>query len=68
MVFLTSCSKAPYERAAEHEKRADAYVQKEKLREAVIEYRNAARETPDNPALQWKLAKAALQVGDVSTA
>lgn len=65
--FLVSCSEAPSERAAKHERRGDGYVQQEKFREAVIEYKNAARATPDNPAIHWKLAKAASQLGDPST-
>lgn len=65
--FLVSCSEAPSERAAKHESRGDGYVQQEKFREAVIEYKNAARATPDNPAIHWKIAKAASQVGDPST-
>ncbi|MCW5787695.1 MAG: tetratricopeptide repeat protein [Nitrospira sp.] len=66
--FLVSCSEAPSERAAKHESRGDAYVQQEKFREAVIEYKNAARATPDNPSIHWKLAKAALKGGDASAA
>ena len=65
--FLISCSEVPSERAAKHESRGDGYVQQEKFREAVIEYKNAARATPDNPAIHWKLAKAASQAGDPST-
>ncbi|MBI4002223.1 MAG: tetratricopeptide repeat protein, partial [Nitrospira defluvii] len=66
--FLVSCAEAPSERAAKHERRGDGYVQQEQFREAVIEYKNAARATPDNAAIQWKLAKAASQVGNLSTA
>ncbi len=65
---LISCSEAPAERAARYEARADGYVQEGKFREALIEYKNAARASPDNPAIQWKLAKAASKVGDHSTA
>lgn len=65
--FLISCSEAPSDRAAWHESRGDGYVEQEKLREALIEYKNAARATPDNPAIHWKIAKAASQVGDPST-
>ena len=65
--FLVSCSEAPSERAAKHESRGDGYVQQEKFREAVIEYKNAARATPDNPSIHWKVAKAASRVGDPST-
>ena len=63
-----SCSEAPSEQAAKYEARADGYVQEDKFREALIEYKNAARAAPDSPALHWKLAKAASQVGDLSTA
>ena len=66
--FLLSCSEGPSERAARYETRADEYVQQEKFREALIEYKNAVRATPDNPAIHWKLAKAASKVGDHSTA
>lgn len=68
MVFLISCSDAPSERAVKHESRGDDYVQHEQFREAVIEYRNAARAVPDNITLQWKLAHAASKVGDAATA
>lgn len=67
-VSTLSCSEAPSERAARHETRGDGYVQQEKFREAVIEYKNAARATPDSPAIQWKLAQSALKVGDPPTA
>lgn len=67
-VVVPACSEAPTNRAAKHESRGDGYVQQEKFREAVIEFKTAAQATPDNPALQWKLAKAALQTGDGSTA
>ena len=66
--LAVSCSEAPAERAARYETRADGYVDQKQFREAVIEYKNAVRAFPDNPAIQWKLAKAALKVGDSSTA
>jgi tetratricopeptide (TPR) repeat protein len=66
--LLVSCSEAPSERATRYEANADGYVQQEKFREALIEYKNAARAAPDNPAIHWKLAKAASKVGDHSTA
>lgn len=68
LAFLVSCSGSSGERAAKHESRGDAYLQQEKFREAVIEYKNAARATPDSPAIQWKLAQAASKVGDPPTA
>ena len=67
-VVVLACSEAPTNRASKHESRGDDYVQQEKFREAVIDFKTAAQATPDNPALQWKLAKAALQTGDGSTA
>lgn len=63
-----SCSEPSTDRAARHERRGDAYVQQEQFREAVIEYKNAARATPDNPVLQWKLAQVASKVEDPPTA
>lgn len=66
--FTLSCTKTPSDEANQHETRGDGYVQQEQFREAMIEYKNAARATPDNPALHWKLAKAALKGGDPSTA
>ena len=65
--FFVSCSEAPSERSAKHEHRGDEYVQQNKFREAVIEYKNAVRAAPDNPSIHWKLAKAASQAGDPST-
>jgi tetratricopeptide (TPR) repeat protein len=64
---VAGCSEAPANRAAKHESRGDGYAQQEKFREAVIEYKNAVQATPDNSALQWKLAKVAFQAGDPST-
>ena len=66
-VSAVSCTKAPSDQANQHETRGDGYVQQGKFREAVIEYKNAARAVPDNPSIQWKLAKAAIRVGDAST-
>lgn len=68
LVFTLSCAKTPSEQAAKHEVRGDGYVQQEQFREAMIEFKNAVRAAPDNPSLQWKLAKAALKGGDPSTA
>lgn len=67
-VLTVSCSEGPTEQAAKHEARGDGYVQHEQFREALIEYKNAVRATPDSPALQWKLANTALKVGDPPTA
>jgi len=66
--LLVSCSEPPADRAARHEHRGDAYVEQEQFREAVIEYKNAARDSPARADLHWKLASAALRTGDVSAA
>ncbi len=68
VALVTSCSEPLSEQAAKHEVRGDGYVQQEQFREAMIEFKNAVRAAPDNPSLQWKLAKAALKGGDPSTA
>ena len=44
--FLVSCSEAPSERAAKHERRGDGYVQQSEFREAVIEYKNRRCRSP----------------------
>ncbi|MBX3342160.1 MAG: tetratricopeptide repeat protein [Nitrospira sp.] len=68
ILMVEACSETPATRAAKHEVRGDGYVQQEQFREAMIEFKNAVRAAPDNPSLQWKLAKAALKGGDPSTA
>ena len=66
--LLASCAEPLSDRAAKHETRGDAYVQQEQFREAVIEYKNAARDSPDRPDLHWKLASAAAKTGDIPAA
>jgi tetratricopeptide (TPR) repeat protein len=68
VVSTSSCSETSSERAAKHEARGDTYIQQKQWREAVIEYKNAVRATPDNAAIHWKLVKTASIVGDKSTA
>jgi hypothetical protein len=48
-----SCSQAPSEQVTKYEARADGYVQQENFREALTEYKNAARATPSNLARRW---------------
>ena len=74
LVFLvsvgvfTSCSSTPEQIVAKHSRRGDEYMQKEKFREAVIEYKNAVKAGPNDGKLHWKLAQAALEARDLRTA
>lgn len=65
---ICSCFSTPAEKAAKHTKLGDAYVQKEKFPEAVIEYKNAVKAGPNDASLRWKLAKAALGSKDIRLA
>jgi tetratricopeptide (TPR) repeat protein len=67
-VFLGSCDRSPEANLAKHVKRGDEYVTEEKFKEAVIEYRNAVKAVPKDPAAHWKLAKASLEARDIRTA
>ena len=49
-VFFGSCDRSPEATLAKHIKRGDAYVKEEKFKEAVIEYRNAVKAVPKDPA------------------
>ncbi len=66
--LLSSCTNTPDELVAKHGKRGDEYVQENKFKEAVIEYKNAVKAGPNNALLHWKLAKAALEIKDFRTA
>lgn len=67
-VFFGSCDRSPEGKLAKHVKRGDEYVKEEKFKEAVIEYRNAVKAVPKDPAAHWKLAKASLEAKDIRTA
>src|SRR5512140_572409 len=67
-VFFGSCDRSPEATLAKHVKRGDEYVKEEKFKEAAIEYRNAAKAVPKDPAAHWKLAKASLEAKDIRTA
>src|SRR3989304_5622492 len=67
-VFLGSCDRSPEAKLAKHVKRGDEYVKEEKFREAGIEYKNAVKAAPKDPAAHWKLAKASLEAKDLRTA
>lgn len=65
--FVASCSSTPEQLVAKHGKRGDEYMQKEKYREAVIEYKNAVKAVPADGKIRWKLAQAALEAKDLRT-
>jgi tetratricopeptide (TPR) repeat protein len=67
-VFLGSCDRSPEGKLAKYVKRGDEYVKEEKFREAAIEYKNAVKAVPKDPAAHWKLAKASLEAKDIRTA
>ncbi len=67
-LFLVSCDRSPEAKLAKHVKRGDEYVKQEKFKEAVIEYKNAVKAAPKDPAAHWKLAKASIESKDVRTA
>lgn len=66
--FTVSCSGSPDAAAKKYARRGDEYARGEKFREAVIEYKNAVQAAPGDAALRWKLATAALEIGDFATA
>ena len=57
----------PEAKLTKHVKRGDEYVKEEKFKEAVIEYRNAVKAVPKDPAAHWKLAKASIEAKDIRT-
>jgi tetratricopeptide (TPR) repeat protein len=66
-VFFGSCDRSPEAKLAKHVKRGDAYAKEEKFKEAVIEYKNAVKAVPKDPAAHWKLAKASIEAKDIRT-
>ena len=67
-VLLGSCDRSPEAKLAKHVKRGDEYAKEEKFKEAVIEYKNAVKAVPMDPAAHWKLAKASIEAKDLRTA
>ena len=61
---LAACSRDPEVKAARHTARADEYVQKRQLPEAIIEYGNALKAKPDDGAVHYKLGRAYEDSGD----
>jgi tetratricopeptide (TPR) repeat protein len=66
-VFLGSCDRSPEAKLVKYLKRGDAYVKEEKFKEAVIEYKNAVKAVPEDPAAHLKLAKASIEAKDIRT-
>jgi tetratricopeptide (TPR) repeat protein len=64
---LWSCTSSDEQQTAQHVERGDRYAEQRKYAEAVIEYKNAARAAPNDAAIHWKLARAALTVRDGQT-
>src|SRR5512135_3096158 len=67
-VLLGSCDRSPEGKLAKYVKRGDEYVKEEKFKEAAIEYKNAVKAVPTDPAAHWKLAKASIETKDIRTA
>jgi len=65
---FTGCSKDPEVAKREFVRSGDEYVAQKKLREAVVEYRNAVQQDPRFAEARQKLAQTYLQLGDLSNA
>jgi tetratricopeptide (TPR) repeat protein len=65
---LTGCSRDPVKTAQQYIESGDRYVQKGKLKEASIEYRNAVKYLPQSIEAHTKLADVAERTDDMSTA
>lgn len=63
-VFLSACQPTPDERMG----RAEAYVQENDHRSAVLELRNVIRVVPDNAEARLMLARSSFQIGDLGAA
>jgi tetratricopeptide (TPR) repeat protein len=60
----SACSRDPHKRAEKYVNRADSYVARRQYKEAIIEYRNALKATPDAAAVRYKLGRAYQDSGD----
>jgi tetratricopeptide (TPR) repeat protein len=63
-----SCSRSSEDEFAQHLARGDRYAEQQKYAEAVIEYKNAARASPNDLSVHWKLAQTALKIKEFKTA
>ena len=68
LLVFSACMDSPAQRVAYHTGRGDGYAREGRYREAVIEYKNACQAAPQDSALQWKLAQAALRSKDLREA
>ena len=65
VLALAGCSKDPEVAKREYVQSGDAYVAQKKLREAVVEYRNAVQQDPRFGEARLKLAQTYLELGDI---
>jgi tetratricopeptide (TPR) repeat protein len=63
-IAAAACNRDPHAKAAKHATRADAYAAKKQYAEAVIEYGNALKATPQDAAVRYKLGRAHDATGD----
>src|SRR5262245_52357569 len=66
--IAAACSRDPLTTSKKYIASGDEYAQAGKYKQAVIEYRNAAKATPELPEPHAKLAAASLRARDVQTA
>ena len=65
VLAFAGCSKDPEVAKREYVQSGDAYVAQKKLREAVVEYRNAVQQDPRFGEARLKLAQTYLELGDI---
>jgi tetratricopeptide (TPR) repeat protein len=68
LVAAAGCSRDPDIAKREYVRSGDRYVEQQKFREAIVEYRNAVQQDPRFGEARLKLADAYLQVGEVGNA
>ncbi len=64
VLAIAGCAKDPARAAREYEASGDAYLARRQHQEAIIEYRNALKATPDAAGIRHKLAGAYRASGD----
>ncbi len=63
VIPLASCSGNPEEKAASHLKKGEEYMESSHYREAVIEFMNVVKLSPENADGYYKLGLAHLRIG-----